>query len=312
MIHSSACYSPPHHSLELAISLIPEEQDKVDLGLNGKIVLVTGGSKGIGLACARAFLQEGARVAIVSRTQSNLDVALTQLASPQDDLIAVSADLTRSEPAMAMVKEVEARLGAIDILVNSAGAAKRYLPEDLNATAWHAAMDAKYFSTIHAIDAVLPGMVARGKGVVINIVGMGGKVATPIHLPGGAANSALMLATVGLANVYGPEGYPRQRHQSRRHYDRSGQGGAEAGGQNARRVGRGSAGARSGEGAAAQIRTLGRRREPDAVSRVRSGELCHGRCRAHGRWLESSPISSPHAAITTSAISSPSSKSRAS
>ena len=178
----------------------------MDLGLNGKIVLVTGGSKGIGLACARAFLREGARVAIVSRTQSNLDVALTQLASPQDDLIAVSADLTRSEPAMAMVKEVEARLGAIDVLVNSAGAAKRYLPEDLNATAWHAAMDAKYFSTIHAIDAVLPGMVARGKGVVINIVGMGGKVATPIHLPGGAANSALMLATVGLANVYGPKG----------------------------------------------------------------------------------------------------------
>jgi len=177
----------------------------VDLGLNGKIVLVTGGSKGIGLACARAFLREGARVAIVSRTQSNLNVALTQLASPQDDLIAVSADLTRSEPAMAMVKEVEARLGAIDVLVNSAGAAKRYLPEDLNATAWHAAMDAKYFSTIHAIDAVLPGMVARGKGVVINIVGMGGKVATPIHLPGGAANSALMLATVGLANVYGPK-----------------------------------------------------------------------------------------------------------
>ena len=79
------------------------------------------------------------------------------------DLIAVSADLTRTEPATAMVKEVEARFGAIDILVNSAGAAKRYLPEDLNAAAWHAAMDAKYFSTIHAIDAVLPGMVARGR-----------------------------------------------------------------------------------------------------------------------------------------------------
>jgi len=56
------------------------------------------------------------------------------------------------------------------------------------------------------MDAVLSGMAKRGKGVVVNIIGMGGKVATPIHLPGGAANSALMLATVGLANVYGPKG----------------------------------------------------------------------------------------------------------
>ena len=90
--------------------------------------------------------------------------------------------------------------------MNSAGAARRYLPEDLNAEAWHAAMDAKYFTYIHAMDAVLPAMAARATGTVVNIIGMGGKVATPIHLPGGAANSALMLATVGLANVYGPKG----------------------------------------------------------------------------------------------------------
>jgi NAD(P)-dependent dehydrogenase (short-subunit alcohol dehydrogenase family) len=67
-------------------------------------------------------------------------------------------------------------------------------------------MDAKYFTYIHAMEAVVPGMAKRGRGVVVNIIGMGGKVATPIHLPGGAANSALMLATVGLANVYGPKG----------------------------------------------------------------------------------------------------------
>ena len=90
--------------------------------------------------------------------------------------------------------------------MNSAGAAKRYLPDDLDANAWHAAMDAKYFTYIHAMDAVLPGMAARSRGNVVNIIGMGGKVATPIHLPGGAANSALMLATVGLAQVYGPKG----------------------------------------------------------------------------------------------------------
>jgi len=178
----------------------------MDLELKGKVVLITGGSKGIGLACARTFLSEGGRVAIVSRSPENLEAARQLLAAPARDLICISCDLTVRASAAAMVAEVEKRLGPVDVLVNSAGAAKRYLPEELNEEAWHAAMDAKYFTYIHTIDAVLPGMAKRGQGVVINIIGMGGKVATPIHLPGGAANSALMLATVGLANVYGPKG----------------------------------------------------------------------------------------------------------
>ena len=176
------------------------------LDLEGKVVIVTGGSKGIGLACARAFLAEGGRVAIVSRSPANLDAALRDLAAPAGVLIAVPCDLAEKTAAKAMAAAVERRLGPVEVLVNSAGAAKRYLPEELNADAWHAAMDAKYFTYIHAMDAVVPAMAKRGKGAVVNIIGMGGKVATPIHLPGGAANSALMLANVGLANVYGPMG----------------------------------------------------------------------------------------------------------
>ena len=145
-------------------------------------------------------------MAIVSRNPANLDAALRDLGAPAGDLIAVCCDLIERAGAKAMLADVEKRLGPADVLVNSAGAAKRYLPEELNAEAWHAAMDAKYFTYLHATDAVLPGMAKRGQGVVVNIIGMGGKVATPIHLPGGAANSALMLATVGLANVYGPKG----------------------------------------------------------------------------------------------------------
>jgi NAD(P)-dependent dehydrogenase (short-subunit alcohol dehydrogenase family) len=178
----------------------------MDLGLKGKVVIVTGGSKGIGLACARAFLAEGGRIAIVSRNRANLDKAMHDLAAPASDLIVVSCDLTAKAAATAMLNEVEKRLGSADVLVNSAGAAKRYLPEELNEEAWHAAMNAKYFTYIHAMEAVLPAMAKRSQGVIVNIIGMGGKVATPIHLPGGAANSALMLATVGLANVYGPKG----------------------------------------------------------------------------------------------------------
>jgi NAD(P)-dependent dehydrogenase (short-subunit alcohol dehydrogenase family) len=183
-----------------------KENDIVDLSLAGKVVIVTGGSKGIGLACARAFLMECGRVAIVSRSRANLDVAMHHLNAPLDNLIAVPCDLTGSAAANEMVAEVERRLGPVQVLVNSAGAAKRYFPEDLNAEAWHAAMDAKYFTYIHAMEAALPVMAKKGKGIVINIIGMGGKVASAIHLPGGAANSALMLVTVGLANVYAPKG----------------------------------------------------------------------------------------------------------
>jgi len=174
----------------------------MDLGLTHRAVLVTGGSKGIGLACARAFLAEGARVVIVSRNRANLDKAAAQL--PQ--LKTIVADLALSEDAARMAREAEAAIGPVEILVNSAGAAKRYPPEELSAPVWHAAMDAKYFTYIHAMDAVLPSMRKRARGAVVNIIGTGGKVATPIHLPGGAANSALMLVTVGLASVYGKAG----------------------------------------------------------------------------------------------------------
>ncbi len=171
----------------------------MELNLRNRAVLISGGSKGIGLACARAFLEEGARVAIVSRERANLERAAAQLGQVET----IAADLVQADQAQRMLREAESAIGPIEVLVNSAGAAKRYAPDDLHAQAWHAAMDAKYFTYIHAMDAVLRSMRDRGRGNVVNIIGAGGKVATPIHLPGGAANSALMLATVGLASVYG-------------------------------------------------------------------------------------------------------------
>jgi NAD(P)-dependent dehydrogenase (short-subunit alcohol dehydrogenase family) len=105
-----------------------------------------------------------------------------------------------------MAAAVEAALGPIDVLVNSAGAAQRTPVAELTAAHWAAAMQAKFFTGIHAMQAVLPGMAARGRGAVVNIVGAGGKLASPTHLPGGSANAALMLASAGLANAYGRQG----------------------------------------------------------------------------------------------------------
>ena len=174
----------------------------MDLGLKDKKVLITGGSKGIGLACAKAFIAEGAKVALVSRSKDNLDKAKASLGNAYT----IAADLVDPAAAAAMVEHVEKEFGPIDILVNSAGAAKRTDADDLTPAAWRAGMDAKYFSYINVIDPLIKKMGKRGRGVVINIIGSGGKVASPTHLAGGAANAALMLATAGLAYAYASKG----------------------------------------------------------------------------------------------------------
>ncbi|MGE0449180.1 MAG: SDR family NAD(P)-dependent oxidoreductase [Vicinamibacterales bacterium] len=174
----------------------------MDLELEGKAVLVTGGSKGIGLACAEAFLAEGARVAIVSRSASNLSAAEARLGRVHT----IAADLTSPEEASDAVAAAEAALGPLDVLVNSAGAARRTAPADLNPQAWRAAMDAKYFTYVNVMDAVVRNMTGRRAGVIVNIIGSGGKSPSATHLPGGAANAALMLVTVGLARAYADTG----------------------------------------------------------------------------------------------------------
>jgi NAD(P)-dependent dehydrogenase (short-subunit alcohol dehydrogenase family) len=194
----------------------------MDLELKGKRVLITGASKGIGLACASHFIEEGAKVCIVSRSKANLDTAMIHLRSlatqgtlkqghdehtvNSQDLISHSADLCVADQAQALVSSLEQSWGPIDILVNSAGAAKRTPAPELSPQAYADAMQAKYFSYVHVMDPCIKAMAKRGYGVIVNVIGAGGKVASPIHIPGGAANAALMLVTAGLANAYAQQG----------------------------------------------------------------------------------------------------------
>ena len=180
----------------------------MNLHLSDKHILITGGSKGIGLACAQGFLDEGARVTLVSRDAANLTRAQQQLlaACPGARIHTVAADLRDAGAALAALDSSEAAFGPVDVLVNSAGAAKRTPAPELTPAAFVDAMQAKYFTYIHMITPTIHRMAERGQGTVVNVVGNGGKVASPIHLPGGAANAALMLVSAGLAAAYGAQG----------------------------------------------------------------------------------------------------------
>ncbi len=197
----------------------------MQLELTGQHILITGGSKGIGWACALGFLQEGARVSLVSRSAAHLASAVAQLqaaladaeqptalsapsapAAPLSRVHTFAADMCDPASALRALDAAEAHFGPVDVLVNSAGAARRTPVDELTPDAWQAAMQAKYFSTIHMMDPCVKRMGARGRGAIVNVVGSGGRVASPWHLPGGAANAALMLVSAGLAAAYGPRG----------------------------------------------------------------------------------------------------------
>ncbi len=180
----------------------------MDLQLNNAHVLITGGSRGIGWACARQFLREACRVTLVARDAQQLAQARAQLlaADATADIGIQALDLTDPAAAAAMTERVEAERGPIDVLVNCAGAPQRTPFALLEAKDWHEAMQGKFFTYMNVLTPLLPRMAARGKGTVVNIVGVGGKVPSPYNLPGGAANAALMLATAGLATAWGPSG----------------------------------------------------------------------------------------------------------
>ncbi|MEZ5650531.1 MAG: SDR family oxidoreductase [Burkholderiaceae bacterium] len=170
------------------------------------IAVVTGASKGIGLACARALADCGARVVLVARDPARLGQARESLAAAGGRFESRHADLSDGAAAAALVKTIEDEIGPIGVLVNSAGAAKRFAPDELGPAAFAQGIEAKYLPGVHMMEPVAKRMAARGRGSIVNIIGQGGKQAGVLHIAGGAANAALMLATVGYARAFADKG----------------------------------------------------------------------------------------------------------
>lgn len=155
--------------------------------LSTKTVLVTGGGSGIGLAVARGFLHVGARVTITGRDDAKLRKAADSLTGG-DRLFFHAADVADPEQVRALVRRATDRFGPIDILVNNAGLnVKRRTMRELTAETWQKLLRANLDGAFYCIHAVLPAMLQRRDGLIINVSSVAGKRASPL---GGAAYAA--------------------------------------------------------------------------------------------------------------------------
>jgi 3-oxoacyl-[acyl-carrier protein] reductase len=148
----------------------------MDLGLAGKVAIVTGASRGLGFASARALLAEGARVVICGRTRAPLDQAAQDLvASGNPDMLAVQADVSRETDLQRLVGETVERFGGIDVLVNNVGLGKGGGLMDTPDEVWQQAFDQTLFPAIRASRLVVPHMQQRGGGVILLIASIWGR-----------------------------------------------------------------------------------------------------------------------------------------
>ncbi len=177
----------------------------MDLLLKNKIALVTGASRGLGAATAVALAQEGAGLALSARDQHALNQKVDQItANHGTKAIAISADLSESGAADAVVDQCVKEFGRVDVLVNSAGASQGGVFWEIPDTVWQESLELKLMGTVRMMRAVIPVMMDHGGGRIVNIVGNTGMQPSPRLLPGASANAALLAITRGLAEDVAP------------------------------------------------------------------------------------------------------------
>ncbi|MBV9278445.1 MAG: SDR family oxidoreductase [Chloroflexi bacterium] len=166
--------------------------------LEGKVALVTGGSRGLGFLLARELAREGSRIAICARDAAELERARTDLQRAGAEVIAVPCDIADREAVERMVRDVTARLGRIDVLVNNAGVIQVGPIWAQTLEDFQEAMDIMFWGVLYPTLAVLPQMRERRGGAIVNITSIGGKISVPHLLPYNCAKFAAVGLSEGL------------------------------------------------------------------------------------------------------------------
>ena len=179
----------------------------MDLGLRNMVVLITGGSKGIGRACAFEFAKEGAVLALCARQEDGLKKTAEEIrAETGRPVFTVAGDMMKWEDAKRCVDAAAAHYGGLDILVNCAGASPGGLLLNLTEEEWQLSLQLKFMGYVRGAKAAVPHLLKRGAGRIINVVGNDGIKPAYWELTASAANAADLAMTAALAEQYGSQG----------------------------------------------------------------------------------------------------------
>ena len=176
--------------------------------MRGRTVLITGGSRGLGLALAREMAGRGARLAICGRDPESLERARASLARAGAEVIAVPCDVTDRNSVEALVEEVHRSLGPIDVLINNAGVIEVGPAETMAVADYEEAMGTNFWGMLYPTLAVLPEMRQRKAGRIVNITSIGGKLGIPHLLPYSASKFAAVGFSQGLRTEVAGDGIP--------------------------------------------------------------------------------------------------------
>ena len=180
----------------VAIRAMQRRNRQIDF--RNKVVVITGGSRGLGLVLGRQLAKEGARLAICARTQEALDVAAAELRTYGGDVYAHCCDLTNKAQLDGFFDAINQQLGSVDVLINNAGIIMAGPYANTTDDDFHDAMNNNFWSAYYATNAVLPDMKARKAGRIVNVTSFGGKVSIPHLLPYSASKFAMVGYSEGL------------------------------------------------------------------------------------------------------------------
>ncbi|MDA1323514.1 MAG: SDR family oxidoreductase [Proteobacteria bacterium] len=178
----------------------------MEYGLKGRRALVTGGSQGIGRACAQLLAAEGVDVVIAARDEARLQAVAEALSSNSAGrVLPVAGDMSKAADVTRIVADATVALGGIDILVNNAGSAPLGRIGDIDDETWQGCFDLKLMGYVRCARAVMGPMRERRWGRIVNVIGNGGHFPTAKYIAGGAINAAILNVTQALAEECGPD-----------------------------------------------------------------------------------------------------------